>query len=66
MCAGAGDALSVGARSALADMRGPGVPFPPGLGGGAGAHLLAVLRTMYECAHAQLLCSYMYASFNTL
>ena len=29
MCAGAGDALSVGARSALADMRGPGVP-PPG------------------------------------
>ena len=32
MCVGAGDALSAGARSALADMRGPG--GPPGLGGG--------------------------------
>ena len=28
MCAGAGDTLSVGARSALADMRGPGVRLP--------------------------------------
>ena len=28
MCAGAGDTLSVGAQSALADMRGPGVRLP--------------------------------------
>ena len=45
MCVGAGDTLSAGARSALADMRGPGVP--PGLGGGTDAHLHTV-RTVYE------------------
>ena len=48
MCVGAGDALSAGARSALADMRGPG--GPPGLGGGRRAPLAVAVIFVCVCA----------------
>ena len=66
MCAGAGDTLSVGARSALADMRGPGVRLVRA-GWRSRRTSARCLCVLCMSAHTLLLlCSYMYASFNTL
>ena len=57
-CAPAGDTLSVGAQSALTDMRGPG--GPPGLGGGEArilrrTHVYAIMCSCILEASGQLM-----------